>query len=96
MEIFLGVHDKIVVFNEYLKKHHLDPQEIIYMGDDIPDYQLMQLCGIKTCPSDACEEIKSIVDYISFQKGGDGCARDIIEQTLKAQGRWMEDDAHIW
>jgi len=96
MEIFLGVHDKIIVFNDYIAKHKISPDEIVYMGDDIPDYNLMKICGIKACPSDACEEIKNIADYISFQKGGDGCVRDIIEQTLKAQGRWMEEDACIW
>lgn len=96
MEVFLQVHDKLVVFDQYIKKHNISPDEVMYMGDDIPDYNLMKLCGVKCCPSDACEEIKSIADYISHQKGGDGCARDIIEQTLKAQGRWMEEDACIW
>ena len=56
----------------------------------------MQLSGLKCCPADAAEEIKAIADYVSVKKGGDGAARDIIEQTLKAQGRWFEKDACIW
>lgn len=96
MEIYLKVSDKVKVFQEYIQKHNIDTEEIMYMGDDIPDYELMKLVGIKCCPEDAAEEIKQIVDYISFKKGGSGCARDVIEQTLKAQGKWMGKDAHIW
>lgn len=96
MEVYLQVHDKLTVFADYIKKHNITPDEVMYMGDDIPDYNLMKLCAVKCCPADACEEIKSISDYISFQKGGDGCARDIIEQILKSQGRWMEEDACVW
>ena len=64
--------------------------------DDIPDYEIMQISGLKCCPADAAEEIKAIADYVSVKKGGDGAARDVIEQTLKAQGRWFEKDACIW
>lgn len=94
MEIYLRVSQKVPVFNQYLEKHQLITDEVLYMGDDMPDYQLMQLAGVKTCPADACEEIKSISEYISFQKGGEGCVRDIIEQTLKTQGKWGNEDAY--
>ncbi|MCL2246513.1 MAG: HAD hydrolase family protein [Lentimicrobiaceae bacterium] len=96
IEIFLKVSDKVAVFQEYIKKNNLTPEEILYMGDDIPDYNLMKICGLKCCPADACTEIKEIVEYISFACGGQGCVRDVIEQALRAQNRWMEDDACIW
>ncbi len=96
MEIFLQVRNKVKVYNEYLNKYGLSREEVMMMGDDIPDYEIMQLSGLKCCPADAAEEIKAIADYVSVKKGGDGAARDIIEQTLKAQGRWFEKDACIW
>lgn len=96
IEIYLSVHDKTKVFEEYMAKHGITENEILMMGDDIPDYEIMRRCNIKTCPADASQEIKDIVDYISFQNGGQGAVRDVIEQTLKAQGRWFEADACIW
>ena len=66
------------------------------MGDDIPDYEIMLIAGVPTCPSDAAEEIKRTATYISHQGGGHGCVRDIIEQVLKVQGKWMNDDAYHW
>lgn len=96
MEIYLQVHNKVKVYYEYLAKYNLSREEVMMMGDDIPDYEIMQLSGLKCCPADAAEEIKAIADYVSVKKGGDGAARDIIEQTLKAQDRWFEKDACIW
>jgi len=96
MDIFLKVSNKVDVFNQYMAEKGFDPNEVLYMGDDIPDYKLMLLVGVKCCPADACEEIKSVSDYISYQVGGSGAVRDVIEQTLKAQGRWFEEDACIW
>ena len=96
MDIFLHVSNKIELFNQYLKDNHLTPENVLVMGDDIPDYQMMMLAGVKCCPADASEEIKQTADYISFQPGGCGCVRDVIEQTLKLQGRWLEADACIW
>ena len=84
------------ICNEYLDKYGLSREEVMMMGDDIPDYEIMQISGLKCCPADAAEEIKAIADYVSVKKGGDGAARDVIEQTLKAQGRWFEKDACIW
>ena len=66
-------------------------EEILYMGDDIPDFEVMKRCGCPCCPADACDEIKQVSLYISQLKGGQGCARDVIEQVLKAQGKWMND-----
>src|SRR5574344_734757 len=96
MEIHLRVHDKVEVLKEYMEKHQLSKDEILIMGDDIPDYKMMQFAAIKCCPADASEEIKNIADYISFKSAGNGCARDVIEQTLKAQGKWFGEDACVW
>ena len=74
----------------------MEAENAVYMGDDIPDYEVMQKAGITCCPADAAEEIKNISHYISHQNGGEGCVRDIIEQVLKVQGKWMNDDAYIW
>ena len=95
-EVFLGSHDKVARLNEYMALHNLKKEEILYMGDDIPDYKAIQMVGLATCPNDAAPEIKSVVDYISPIPGGKGCVRDVIEQTLKAQGKWMDDDSHHW
>jgi len=95
-DIFLGVDKKINVFDEYLQTHKLLPENILYMGDDIPDYEIMLTAGVPTCPADAVEEIKRVATYISHQPGGHGCVRDVIEQVLKVQGKWMNDDAYHW
>lgn len=95
-DVFLGVDKKIDVYNQYLKTNNLEKENVLFMGDDIPDYEIMQAAGVPTCPSDAVEEIKRIATYISHQSGGHGCVRDIIEQTLKVQGKWMNDDAYHW
>jgi len=95
-DIYLGVDKKIEVFRTYIEKHNLNPEQVLYMGDDIPDYEVMSVVGMPACPSDASEEIKSISKYISHFKGGEGCVRDIIEQVLKVQGKWMNDDAYEW
>lgn len=96
MDIFLAVKNKIKQFREYLAMNDLQPENVLVMGDDIPDYQMMMMAGVKCCPADAAEEIKQIADYISFQNGGCGCVRDVIEQTLRLQGHWFEEDACIW
>lgn len=96
MEIYLRVHDKIQVLEEYLEKHHLSTEEILVMGDDIPDYKIMQRAKLKCCPADAAEEIKELADYVSDKNGGCGAVRDVIEQTLKLQGKWLDEDAYLW
>ncbi len=95
-DVFLGVPNKIKVYEKYLEDNDLKQENTIYMGDDIPDYKVMQKAGVACCPADAAEEIKSIAHYISHQKGGEGCVRDIIEQVLKVQGKWMTDEAFQW
>ena len=95
-DVFLGVDKKIDVYNQYIETHKLEKENVLYMGDDIPDYEIMLKVGVPTCPADAVEEIKRVATYISHQTGGHGCVRDIIEQVLKVQGKWMNDDAYHW
>ena len=95
-DVFLGVSDKKIVFENYVKKKGISKDEVVYMGDDIPDYKVMKDVGVPVCPADAVEEIKNISVYISDKKGGEGCVRDIIEQVLKVQGKWMTDEAFKW
>jgi len=95
-DVFIGVDNKKKLFLEFAGKHKIDLKNVLYMGDDIPDYELMLEVGLPTCPADACSEIKSISKYISDFKGGAGCVRDIIEQTLKVQGKWMNHDGFAW
>ncbi|MCB2206722.1 MAG: HAD hydrolase family protein [Bacteroidetes bacterium] len=95
-DVFLGIRDKLIVFDEYITNNGIDPETTVYMGDDIPDYKVMKKVGVPVCPADAAEEIKEISIYISDKKGGEGCVRDIIEQVLKVQGKWMSDESHHW
>jgi 3-deoxy-D-manno-octulosonate 8-phosphate phosphatase (KDO 8-P phosphatase) len=92
-DVIIGSKRKIEDFNYLIKKHKLNTDKVLYMGDDIPDYEVMQLAGIPCCPSDAADEIKEISIYISPCKGGEACVRDITEQVLRAKGLWMDDDA---
>lgn len=95
-DLFLGVENKVPVYREYLEKNNLKPEEVLYMGDDIPDYALMLEAGVSACPADGAEEIKAVARYVSHFPGGRGCVRDVIEQVLKVQGKWMNDDAYHW
>jgi 3-deoxy-D-manno-octulosonate 8-phosphate phosphatase (KDO 8-P phosphatase) len=90
-DVFLGIHDKKKTFLEYIQTHSLQLDEIMFVGDDIPDYECMQLAGLACCPADAVDEIKSISKYISPIKGGYGCGRDVIEKVLKLNGDWGID-----
>lgn len=91
--IYLDVKDKNHCFVDFISKTNLLPSEILYMGDDMPDYNVMSQIGIATCPADAVTEIKSISKYISDRKGGEGCVRDIIEQVMRSQGKWINSEA---
>lgn len=89
-DIYLGSPDKVKTFEEYIGIHGVKPSEVLYMGDDIPDYHVMKLVGLPTCPQDASPEIKSISKYISHINGGKGAGRDVIEQVMKVQGKWND------
>jgi 3-deoxy-D-manno-octulosonate 8-phosphate phosphatase (KDO 8-P phosphatase) len=90
-DVYLGVEHKTEKFEEFLLGYDLNADQILYMGDDVPDYPVMKLVGLPTCPADAAEEIKSISAYISPVKGGQGCVRDVIEKVLKVQGLWADE-----
>ncbi|MDB9932761.1 HAD hydrolase family protein [Flavobacteriales bacterium] len=90
-EIHMGVKDKVAVLNTILDSHGFTKEEAIYMGDDIPDYAVMQEVGISACPKDACNEILGIADYVSHKNGGEGAVRDVLEQLLKIKGKWMDE-----
>ncbi|HKX87532.1 MAG TPA: HAD-IIIA family hydrolase [Flavobacterium sp.] len=87
-DIHLGSPDKVETFKEYIDVYKIKPEQVLYMGDDIPDYHVMQLVGLPTCPQDASPEIKEISNYISHKNGGKGAVRDVIEQVMKVQEKW--------
>ncbi|MET3028916.1 HAD-IIIA family hydrolase [Flavobacterium sp. UW10123] len=89
-DIHLGTPDKVKTFKAYIETHNIKPENVLYMGDDIPDFHVMKLVGLPTCPQDSSPEIKNICRYISHVKGGRGAVRDVIEQVMKVQGKWME------
>lgn len=91
-DVFLGISDKVELLESYLKKHDVKAENALYMGDDIPDYEVMKRVGLPTCPQDAVPEIKSISKYISHKNGGKGCVRDVIEQVLKVHGKWITSE----
>jgi 3-deoxy-D-manno-octulosonate 8-phosphate phosphatase (KDO 8-P phosphatase) len=87
-DIYLGAHHKEEPLKEFLDIYNIDPKNVLYMGDDLPDIPPMLLVGMPTCPQDAVAEVKSIAKYVSQRKGGDECVRDVIEQVLKMRGDW--------
>lgn len=95
-QCYTGCGDKIKTYEEFLAKNNLRDDQVLCMGDDLPDYPLLKRAGIAACPADAAVEIKEIVDYISIYNGGHGCVRDVIEQVLRLHGQWFHQDAVIW
>ena len=91
--IYMRSRNKLKDFQDILQKNGLSPEEACFVGDDLPDYEAMQYAGLSACPADAVPEIIAISNYISHKNGGYGIARDIIEQVLKAQGKWMQANA---
>ena len=95
-DICMGSAVKLTAYEDLLRRHGLKDDEVMFMGDDIPDYPMMKLAGVKCCPANAATEIQELADYISIRNGGDGAVRDVIEQTMRLQGTWFNEDAHIW
>jgi len=87
-DIYLASSNKVETFKEYTELYQINTTQVLYMGDDIPDYHVMQLVGLPTCPQDASPEIKAISNYISHKNGGKGAVRDVIEQVMRVQGKW--------
>ncbi|HKL67195.1 MAG TPA: HAD hydrolase family protein [Bacteroidales bacterium] len=94
--VHLKISEKSAVLSDFLAQQGLEKEEILYMGDDIPDFKVMKMAGVAVCPGDADNEIKQISTYISDKNGGDGCVRDVIEQVMRLHGKWMNNDAFIW
>ena len=90
-EVHLGCANKVAVYEDLLVRLGIRHEEVLYMGDDIPDYPVMGLCGCPCCPADAAPEIREASVYVSHLRGGYGCGRDVVEQVLRAQGKWMQD-----
>lgn len=88
-DIYLNSHYKIPDFMDFCKRKNLKPDEVLFMGDDIPDIGILKECGLSSCPSDAVSEVKDVCEYISLYPGGKGCVRDVIEQTLKIHNLWI-------
>lgn len=86
--VHTGVENKLAQLENLMLTTRTRPSEILYMGDDMPDFEVMRICGVRTCPADAVHQIKSICQYVSPFKGGEGCVRDVIEQVLTLRGEW--------
>ena len=90
-DIYVGIQNKLDVFEEYVYANEIDTAGVLYLGDDIPDYEAMRLAGLPCCPQDAANEILTICQYISPKKGGEGCVRDVIEKVMKLHGKWIDE-----
>jgi 3-deoxy-D-manno-octulosonate 8-phosphate phosphatase (KDO 8-P phosphatase) len=91
-DVYTGSSVKIRTYDEFLAKYQLGDDEVMYMGDDIPDLEVMRRAGCPVCPADACCEARESSIYVSSYCGGQGCGRDVIEQTLRAQDKWLSDE----
>lgn len=91
-DVYLRSLDKFDDFQDFISKYNLAANSVLYMGDDLPDYTVMQAVGFATCPADAVPEIQAIAHYISARNGGSGCVRDVVEQVLRVQEKWNETD----
>lgn len=95
-QCYTGCGKKIETYERFLKDNNLEDSQVLCMGDDLPDYPILQRAGVSACPADAAIEIKESVDYVSLYNGGHGCVRDVIEQVLRLHGQWFHQDAVVW
>jgi len=95
-DVYLNSRTKKETMKELTDKWNIDPVNVLYMGDDIPDFEVMKMVGLPVCPADADSEIKQISVYISDKRGGEGCVRDVIEQALRLHNNWMDHEAFSW
>jgi 3-deoxy-D-manno-octulosonate 8-phosphate phosphatase (KDO 8-P phosphatase) len=91
-DIYMGCAVKIKTYDDLLTKYGLHDEEVMYMGDDVPDIEILRRVGCPVCPQDACSDVKEACLYVSPYKGGYGCGRDVIEQTMRAQGKWLSNE----
>lgn len=92
----LKAKDKLSVYRNLQAEFGFSDEEVLYMGDDIPDIPLLKVVGTSACPQDACTDVKAVCHYQSHVIGGRGCVRDVIEQVMRVQGNWMNEDAFYW
>lgn len=92
VDIYSGVSDKLDAFEEYLYTYDLSSDQVLYMGDDLPDFEVMKKVALPACPKDAAPEILEVSQYVSARKGGNACVRDVIEKTLRIQSQWIEGE----
>ncbi len=95
-DLYSGSLKKLPCLIDFLEKNNLHADQVMYMGDDLPDYPVMMAVGVPVCPRDAANEIKAISHYISDKDGGQGCVRDVLEQVLRAQGKWIDCEKMNW
>lgn len=95
-DVYAGSLKKLPCLYHFLEKNNLKADEVMYMGDDLPDYPVMKIVGVPVCPRDAAQEIKDISHYISDKNGGEGCVRDVLEQVMRAQGKWINPEKMNW
>ena len=95
-DVYMGIHTKVEKVKFYFEEKHLSPEKVVYMGDDITDFEAMKVTGLPVCPADAVEEIKAVSAYVSPFGGGRGAARDVIEKVMKIQDKWMSEEAYSW
>ncbi len=95
-DVYLGVSNKLELFERIVSEEGLDKKRILYMGDDLPDYEVMRKVGVPACPADAVQEVQHISRYISGREGGKGCVRDVLEQVMRVQNKWFHDDGFHW
>ena len=88
-KVYLGIHEKDIALDDFINTYNINPDEVLYMGDDVPDMPVMEKVGVATCPQDAVPDVKRIADYVSHKNGGDGCVREIVEQVMMVQNKWM-------
>ncbi|MEY4110642.1 MAG: hypothetical protein RLZZ46_997 [Bacteroidota bacterium] len=95
-QIHMNVEEKLPLLQKLSIETGIPPAEVLYMGDDLPDFPCMRWVGLPVCPSDAAHEIRAISDYITTARGGKGAAREVIEQVMRAQHKWAGEDAYLW
>lgn len=95
-DVFLGVSNKLEKLDDYLMATDSSINQVLYMGDDLPDYEVMYKVGVAVCPRDAAPEIISLCSYVSHFKGGEGCVRDVIEQTMRLHSKWFDKNGFVW
>ncbi len=89
--IFLGSRDKVSDLHKFCAAHGIEPKDVLYVGDDLPDLPIFNICGVSVCPCDAVQEVLDAADIVSTKPGGKGCIREILERVMKLQGRWTFD-----